>query len=175
MLPPELHKEQVDWGKSLELPNEGPIWPPAASEGYQRRLRLFLFPPRPQRVAIRIDTDSSGETKGYVIRVKDEASGGWRVVQEQTFSVKPADLMALNDLIARSKLWQIYPQHWVNTDPNTICIDGMQVMMERVQDRQYRYSEANAQCDAPDAMLKVAAKMIDLAGLGSSDVAGWLY
>jgi hypothetical protein len=95
-------------------------------------------------------------------------------VQNRTFSVPPADLAALNDLIAESKLWQIYPQYWVNTSSGTICIDGVEVIMERVEQRQYRFSEANAQCTAPSSMLKVAAKMIDLAGMGNSDVADWL-
>ena len=174
MLPPELHEDEADWGRSLALPNERPIWLPETAGSYQRRLRLFLFPPRPQRVAIRIDTYSSGETTGHLIHVSDQPSGGWRVVHEQIFSVRPSDLVALNELIVQSKLWQIYPEHWFDNDPNAACIDGVQVIMERVEDRQYRYSEANAQCTAPDAMLKVAAKMVDLAGLGATEVASWL-
>lgn len=174
MLPPDMHDVAV-LGQVAAQTREAPIWPASAAEGYKRRLRLFILPPSPQRIAIRIDTDSRGETIGHAIRAMGLTSGrGWRVVQKRSFSVTPEDLDALNDLIAQSKLWQIHPQHWVDTDTNSVCVDGVQIVMERVEERQYRFSEANAQCTAPDTMLKVASKMIDLAGLSDSELAALL-
>jgi hypothetical protein len=173
MLPPELHDE--DLARNLVLPNEPPLWPAVAADGYQRRSRLSLFPPRAQQVAIRIDTNSSGETIGHVTLVKWQPKGRLHITQDRTFPVSSADVVALNNLIAESKLWQIYPEYWVNTPSGTVCIDGVEMIMERVEQRQYRFSEANAQCTAPLALLRVAAKMIDLAGLGTSNVAGWLH
>jgi len=62
-----------------------------------------------------------------------------------------------------ARLWTIYPEHWVNSDGNSICIDGEQLVFERTDSNGYRFSEANAQCTAPSALLNVATEMIRMA------------
>jgi hypothetical protein len=171
MLPPEAHDlENVARGFG-----EAPLGPAQASTGYRQRLRLFLWPPRRQRVAIRIDTDLSGRSFGYFVRQEPSGQGhDWEVSERRRFGVSPADLAALDGLVAKSKLWTIYPEYW-HLREGDICVDGVEMVMERATAEGYRVSEANAQCTAPASMLAVAAKMVDMADPGDTQVAGWLH
>ena len=72
----------------------------------------------------------------------------------------------LEALIAKSRLWEIYPQFWeaTPTGPRVVCVDGMTVIFEKVSPAGYRYSEGNAQCTLAPAQLAVAAKLMRMSG-----------
>jgi hypothetical protein len=164
MLPAELQRHE----RLLEGLGEPPLWSANAVEGRSRRIRLLLVPPRITRVrvAIRIDTTVSGRAVGHWVR-RERRHGRW-TTQKRRFSVRREDLARLDVLIAQSRLWRLYPEYWESED---ICVDGVQLIMERATAEGYRFSEANAQCTAPRDYLEVAAQMIDMAGLGRTDAA----
>jgi hypothetical protein len=168
MLPPEMH----DWESYVARFEEPSFRSATAANGYRRRLRLFLAPPRTQGVAVRIDTDVSGRITGYFIRVewrRDEQA--WVVSDYRRFAVTETDMAALDHLIEVSRLWTFNPEVWTSKD---VCVGGGELIMERLTPDGDRVSEANTICTAPKAMLDVAAKMITMADPGDRQVAGWL-
>jgi len=170
MLPPEVE----DWGALPSGLAEPPLWPRQAMAGYRRRLRLVLSPMVRQRVSIRIDTDASGRTVAHFARLEpSEVARGWEVTETYSRPVPTKALARLDALIGQSKLWEIYPQYW-QSPPGEICVDGVEMIMERASAQGYRFSEANTLCTAPSSMLAVAAQMIDIADPGDKQVAGWL-
>jgi hypothetical protein len=168
MLPPQLHDEP-NWFRGF---GEPPLWTPKAAVGYRQRVRLALFPVLRQEVAVRIDTDASGRTSGSFTRM-EWVERGWEVAERRRFSVSPARLAALDDAIERAGIWKIQPEFW-QTPEGEICVDGVMMIMERVDARGYRFSEANAQCSAPGPMLNLAAQMIALANPSDAKIATWL-
>ena len=180
--PPEVHDE--GWGDGIYRDfGERPLWSKDAAAGYTRRVRVFVFPSYAfSRVAIRIDTRASGETTGYVALIRPSHNERQPEIKERrTFTVTADDLATLNQLIHESTLWEIYPEHWVDrkadsqTDHIRICIDGVQLIMERVTASGYRYSEGNAICPGlPLTVLQFVDHMIDMAGLGKTEVHYWI-
>ncbi len=170
MLPPDLQDDE--WEVGLD---RTPFWQPGALDGYSRRLRLTLNPGLiGSRAAIRIDTARNGHVSGYVITQRPD-SHRHAITVKRHFVPTPEEMARLDALIAQAGIWTIYPEHWVLRETgNNVCIDGVPTVLERLSEEGYRYSEANAQCTAPSGFLKVAAEMIEIAGLGDI-VPTWLY
>jgi hypothetical protein len=171
MLPPEVH----DPGAFPDGLAEPPLWPSAAMAGYRRRLRLVLSPMVRQRVSIRIDTDATGRTVAHFTRLEPSGEGRvWEITETRGRPVSAAAVARLDALISQSKLWGIYPQYW-QYPAGEICVDGVEMIMERASTQGYRFSEGNAQCTMPSSVLAVAAQMIDIADPGDRQVASWLH
>ena len=168
MLPPNL----LDESDYLAGFGEPPLWTTSAAAGYRQRLRLVLVGPFRDRVAIRIDTDAAGRSRGYFVR-QALARGRWRITERRRLDLPAAEIDDLDRRIVGSKLWTIYPEFW--HAPASICVDGVNVILERVTAAGYRFSEGNAPCTAPADMLRFAAQMIDLADPGDARVASWLH
>jgi hypothetical protein len=168
MLPPNLQDESDD----LAGFGEPPLWTTAAAAGYRQRLRLVLVPPLRDRIAIRIDTDTAGRSRGFFVRQR-LARSHWRIVERRRFDLPAAEIDDLDRRIAATKLWSIYPEFW--HAPGEICVDGVYVILERVTAAGYRFSEGNAQCMAPADMLRIAARMLELGDPGDARVASWLH
>jgi len=178
--PPEVQDENSVNSIYGDL-GERPLWSKEAARGYTRRVRVFIYPSYAfSRIAIRIDTKASGETTGYFTLVRPSHNERQPEIRERrTFTVTASDLATFNQLIDESMLWRIYPQHWVSSEAQissgTVCIDGVQLIMERVTDLGYRYSEGNAICPGvPLRALQLVDHMIDMAGLGKSEVHYWI-
>jgi hypothetical protein len=171
-LPPDVRGQT--YLPSLAGLAEPPLWPAGASRGYSRRIRLILIPTLRRRLSIRLDTRLSGQSVGHIVRqAYDQETHDWVDTDDRAFSINQADLATLDGLIAGSKIWNLYPEFW-QAPKDSICIDGVEIVLERATPAGYRYSEANAQCTAPQSMLKIAGQMVAMAGLANSDVEGWL-
>jgi len=143
--PPEVQDE--DWGDSIYQEfGESPLWHKEAPTGFTSRIRVFIFPAYAySRIAIRIGTRTSGETSGYfALKRPSHNERDPEITERHAFTVTASDLLSLNQLIAESNLWEIYPQHWVRE--GAVCIGGAQLIMERVTEAGYRYSEGDAIC-----------------------------
>jgi len=139
--------------------DEPPLW---NSQGQTtQRIRLFIGGSTKASWSVRLDQSQDGRWMGY-FREHD----GHRLRPLVRFSVSGVDVQELEALIAKSKLWEIYPQFWQSTatGPGAICLDGMTVIFETVSSAGYRYSEGNAQCTLAPAQLAVAAKLMRMAG-----------
>ena len=171
MLPPNLASEADD----LAGFGEPPLWAaPAAAAGYRQRLRLVLAGPFRDRVAIRIDTDLAGRSQAHFAR-QALVHGRWRITQRRRRDVPAPEVEDLDRKIAGSRLWKIYPEFWQARGSDSVCVDGVYVILERVTAAGYRFSESNAQCTAPSDVLQVAAQMIDMGDPGDARVASWLH
>jgi hypothetical protein len=173
--PPEIQDDE-GLGQAIHRDfGERPLWPKEASEGYSRRIRVFVFPAfANSRIAIRIDTSVSGETTGHYALIKPGPDKRQpEIMERRSFTVSAGDLAMLNRLIDDTKLWTIYPEHWVSD--KAVCLDGVQIILERVTDAGYRYSDGNAICpQLPLQILKVVDHMIDMAGLGKTPAHYWI-
>lgn len=151
------------WWSDL-IDDEPILWRPGGREGFKSRLRLSISGIALQRALIRIDEKANGQGVGRVAIVRRAGRGLDLIADsDRTFRVSAKDMAALHDAIASAKLWTIGPEeHWFVKDD--ICIDGEQLVFERTDAGGYRFSEANAQCTAPPAVLAVARKMIQLSG-----------
>ncbi|HYD39105.1 MAG TPA: hypothetical protein VEA60_15920 [Allosphingosinicella sp.] len=170
MLPPELGYgyERV----VFEGLDEPPLWRAREARGYRSRIRLSIAGIVRAKASIRIDRRRTGALSGRLVLVDldSRARPERRIVRR--FRVSAAQSEALDRLIGEAGLWTIHPQFYVHEDPEMICLDGMELVFERVDARGYRFSTANAQCTAPGGMLRVAEKMMEIARAG--DLKRWL-
>jgi hypothetical protein len=113
---------------------------------------------------IRIDEHAGGRVVGRVVvrdrspRRRDDGTAF------REFRVGRRDYEELRRLISESRLWGIHPQYWGYSDPNAICLDGIEFAFERLDAAGYRFSWSNAQCTMPADIRRVASKIIDLSG-----------
>jgi hypothetical protein len=161
MLPPEIAAQFPS--SFLEGLGEPPLWRAESARGFSTRVRLTIGSGLLQRVSIRIDELASGRLAGHVTYIDPRARGSADGRTNRRFRVTRAQFDALQQQAQRARLWAIHPEFWAFTS-NDICIDGMELIFERVDANGYRFSTANAQCTAPPAMLQLAEQMIELSG-----------
>lgn len=83
---------------------------------------------------------------------------------EETLRVSREQLTKLEKNIEAAGLWTIFPQFFVEEPGrDDICIDGMTVILERVDTRGYRYAEGNAQCTLGALQTAVAETLVRMA------------
>ena len=159
MFPPEV-ADDIWW--DLESANEIPLWPYSARSGFTRRIRLSISGINRLKVSIRIDERAKGRRIGRLV-----LTGWYRGAQlDEVRSFRPSSkaMRELDDLIAKSDLWSISPEHYVLKDGDDICVDGEQLVFERTDARGYRIASANAQCNAPLKVLRIARQIIEISG-----------
>ena len=160
MLPPDIDQQYSPaWIAGY---GERPLWTARAGKGYRTRLRMSLAGISLTRVSIRIDERDNGAIAGRILVGRLPRGRRGLEVAERRFPVTRAQFDALQQRIRQSRLWQTYPQYWYLSEEDNICVDGMELVMERVDAAGYRFAHANAQCGAPADMLAVASAMIDL-------------
>ena len=171
MLPPEV-ASQFDTS-ILEDFGERPLWVPEARSGYRSRIRFTIAGILYTRMSIRIDESLDGSLLGHIaIRRRRDRIERDDVVRHR-FRVSRDEFEALQRDIQQARLWTIYPQFWGMADPESICLDGMELVFERVDASGYRFATANAQCTASRAVKQVAETFVDIAGV--PHVRNWLY
>ncbi len=148
-----------------------PLWGSATPRD---SVRLLMARPHFRRDAyatISIDRRSEGAI-GTLTRADRAGGYEWAIHEQRRFPVSANQLAQLDALIAASRLWRNNPEFWVLTDPDAICIHGVELVLERANAEGYRFSSANAQCTAPSDYKAVAAYMITLAN--EPVLQGWL-
>lgn len=171
MLPPEIAR-QFD-ASILEGFGERPLWGPQAGRNYRTRVRFTIVGILYTRMSIRIDERRDGSLEGHIAILGRRDRLHREDPVRHGFSVTREEFEALQQEIRQARLWEIYPQFWVMSDPENLCIDGMELMFERVDASGYRFAHANAQCTAPDDLKQVAATIVAIAGV--PHVRNWLY
>ena len=158
-LPPDLARfEESFFG------HEPALWQPANVEGYRQRLRLVFLPGLIRfQVVISIDQYANGTAVGRFTR-REDARGHFSIAEERRFTVKPEDIASLDAILAQKQILQNPREFWVNTGPDVLCIDGIEVMLEHATPDGYRFAEANVQCAAPSDFFALATIMIEAAG-----------
>ena len=170
LLPPDVSAEASYWGGA----GATPLWRDGDRGAYDTRLRLMMVGPFQDnnRALIRIDRNADGSASGFLLRGERDARYRWTIREERRFAVSQPELRELDALIAQSPLWQTYPEYWVFTNPDDLCIDGVVLALERVNADGYRISQANAQCTAPPAYRAIVAHMMNISG--ETDLLAWL-
>lgn len=153
------------WWRAL-VDDEPPLWRPESLRRFKSRIRLSISGIAAVGVLIRIDERADGGAVGRVVLI-NRARGGRDLMtdMDETFRVSATKMKVLRERIVQAKLWSVgSEEHWVFTDEDAICVDGEKLVFERVDADGYRFSEANAQCTAPPALLEVARTMMLLSG-----------
>lgn len=160
--PPEV----VDsvWWRDLPV-SETPLWLPDGLAGNASRIRLSISGIVRVRLVIRVDERTDGKFVGRAILLKLGPSGRKQKTISRIFRISAADMAEFHEQTSSAKLWELYPEHWLSSDGNDICIDGEQLVFERVDERGYRFSEMNAQCAAPRGAINAARFLLDKAGM----------
>ena len=173
MFPPEISTQlPAGYADYLADMDEPRLWKPKAAKGFRTRIRFSISGIVLAKASIRIDERENGKITGHLAMLDYErGSHGTGVVTETLFSVTRQQFEDLQRKIAQSALWSIYPEFY-NGDPKDICIDGENIILERVDAKGYRFSTANAQCTAPGEILAIAENIVDLAK--ATRVKGWL-
>lgn len=149
----------------LEKMEEPPLWSPDSVRGYDHRIRLSISGINRLSVAIRIDVLRNGRGLGTVLTSYRNVNGS-RNEERGVFVVSAAKMKQLHAAIADAQLWKSPRQSWsLPAGSNDICIDGEEMLFERVDVSGYRVAGANAQCEAPGKLIAVAQKMIDFSGV----------
>jgi hypothetical protein len=156
LFPEEVSKAGGEW--TFPQFHEAPFWTPEGRSVGTQRIRMFIQGIVIGSWMIRLEQESAGQWRGY-FRHHD----GEELLALQRFTVKDADVADLQALIAKAKLWRIYPQFFVLDDPKGFCIDGETIVFEKVDAEGYRYAEGNAQCTLDPTQRAVAAKLMAMA------------
>ena len=161
IFPPEV-SDSVWWSSLENL--EPPIWRPEDLKGLRSRVRFSISGISTLRAIIRIDEDMQGRFKGRVLFVKrTNRSGSSFEISQWNFRPSVEQMHRFAAKADAAKLWQIYPEHWRGGEDD-ICVDGEQIVFEKASSQGYRFSEANAQCTAPRALIDAAREFIDISG-----------
>lgn len=161
MLPPEIASQYSQ--AYLAGFGERPLWQPQARDGYRSRLRLIITGILYTKASIRIDESGSGHFDGYMVYLdpRDRSVPFGRT--ETRFPVSRAQMARLRAAIEAARMFTLYPEFWRSPDGDEICVDGMELIFERVDANGYRFSTANAQCNAPPAMRDAAYILFEIA------------
>lgn len=153
MFPPEFSTLDGRWGglagfdASLVRMGEAPIWKKGANGDDAEIIRLFLQQTAGSQfvVTLRRSADGSArvvtKTSAYGPKVKQPAA-----VMTRSFPVDAAELQQLDAMIAKAALWKFYPGAWP-LDPDSICIDGIYMIMERASSEGHGFVHGNILCE----------------------------
>ena len=133
-----------------------------AKSRYKARHRLSLSGVACREFVIRLDVFKRGGGRGK-IKTRDRCKDRFSI-DEKRFLVNSKEVEQLQTLIADAGLYEFYPEGWEYSNGDTICIDGIQILLERRDHTGYGVSMANAQCTAPSEVIAIAQKFIDIAG-----------
>ena len=176
---PMFPSELADEGEAYQELDPVSVWSEESRQTYSSRVRLTLGAGLlRQKVSIRIDTPVNGQPTGRVAWSRPDRSDR-NAITTRTFTPNSAQIRKLDDLIAQNVIWQDTVEHWVVAQNPSggfdyVCIDGVNVILERTTAAGYRFSQAIVQCAAPPAFIDIAAEIIDIANLGTTEVATWL-
>jgi hypothetical protein len=140
--------------------------------GNSARYRLSITGINCREYVIRVDLARSGIVRGSAsYRNKCGRTAGARSqVTFDDFRAREAEFVELVDAIRSAGLFQKPHEVWTLVDPQTICVDGNQLLFERLDQEGYVTSAANAQCGAPAGMIEAARIMIDMADAEEAEI-----
>jgi|GEM_PF-6962849 len=156
MVPPHLDAVYLD-----DLPdvNEQALWPDRSLKQFKARYRLTVMGIVCRSYLVRIDQKVAGDGIATVKswnRCKRDTPYEERAVYLTTAKMAEFDAIA-----KRARLWETAQQFW-RMDDDAICVDGEEMIFERRDISGYRVAQANAQCEAPGAVVLAARTIFEL-------------
>lgn len=139
------------------------LWQPSAADGYRQRLRLVVAPTIMFfKFSVSLDQDQQGQTVGKYVRY-DRRIGA--ITEERRFNVPAGDMAALDKILAEKKILNDPREFWRRKDDaDRICLDGVEVILERVTADGYSFSAANVSCAVTEDFYLFAKAMAHTAG-----------
>jgi len=147
--------------------HEAALWPERAQRRFNARYRLTVMGIACRSYLVRMDQNLHGDAlvtvKSWNRCKRDEP------YSERVTHIPAAEMVELEAAARRARLWETSPQFW-RTDDDAICVDGEEMIFERLITSGYSVAQANAHCEAPGAIVLVARTIFELArekgGLG---------
>jgi hypothetical protein len=165
MFPPEkIDAFYERWfGGQLRAMREPPLWTPQAIETHPDRIRLLVLPVFYKGFAVRIDRMPDG--KGLLVAKLLSGRGGYKageIEKRRSISLSAAQLAILDQKIAASGIWKFYPEAF-NQGEDEVCLDGIEVVLERNSAKGHQYSNANIVCSVSSGFINVMREILALA------------
>jgi hypothetical protein len=151
-VPPE---RGLDWAQGkLRSFREPSFYQPDPTDKFKSRNRLTVSGVACFEFMVRVDQSRSGYLTGVVKhrnRCADRNAFDQHLLRPSAERVE-----ALNAKIEKAGLFEFYPEYWSQDDEDgSICIDGMELIYERWDEKGHGFSQANAPCTANAALIEV--------------------
>lgn len=130
-------------------------------ERFNRRYRLSMSGVVCTEFVIRIDEKNNHRVSGLVKKY-NRCNRSSRI-ERRYFSAKPYEIEGLQKEIDDAAIFKFYPEFWVSTDKDSICIDGIQLVMELLDATGHKISVSNTPCTAPAKVRAIASKFVEIA------------
>ncbi|GGY92403.1 hypothetical protein [Novosphingobium colocasiae] len=148
----------------MRIAGENPLWVANGLGPYVSRWRMEISGIKRDKLIIRLDEHSSGKVSGTYIRIY-KSNRALRLREKRGFAISRPAFEALKSEAAQKGILNLPRQGWeLSSDPETICMDGEDVLIERVDARGYYATGGNSWCSAPAYFLEFAARIIRLSG-----------
>ncbi|MDR2857248.1 MAG: hypothetical protein LBV50_05310 [Novosphingobium sp.] len=157
ILPPELDDRIY---LPIEDLDEQALWLPRTLGSYHTIYRLTISGIACQSYTFRINEFANGRAIGTAKRWNRCKSD--EPYEQRNFRIRAAELRNLKQQFVKARLWDIHPQFWQSPD-DEICVDGEEMVFERLGLEGYRIAQANAQCEAPAKLIAAARMLVALA------------
>jgi hypothetical protein len=158
---PEL---DADVWSNVSSFGEPMLYRDGALSGFKSRYRLTTDGIRCVRYSIRLDESEDGIVKGSFKSRDDCPRDADGEKSRSSFSATSEELRELDRLADKAGMFDEAVQIWpFPKDTNTICVDGVQLMFERLDANGYRVAIANYPCSATEEVLGVANKFVEIA------------
>lgn len=158
---PRVNTRQVPSG-SAEF-DERSFFDPATLAGFRSRHRLLVSGMACSAYVIRIDELLDGKILG-VVKSRHHCNSNETKTKSRQFAISRRSMDNLLAKFKRAGLWRTFPEFWESNDPQFVCLDGIDLVFERLTEAGAGFSVANAQCTAPQDVLDAAREMIVLSG-----------
>jgi hypothetical protein len=164
MLPSVIEDDFLEqwYGNQLRAMHEQPLWTDHALAENSEVIRLLVLPSFDHGFAVKAWTSKDG--KGFARVVVLDGKGGYapgRVRQDRKRELTPTEVKRLADAVAASDLWKYYPEE-VAAEEGGICLDGIQVVLERRNAQGHSFSHANISCAATKGFRAVMDQMLEI-------------
>ncbi len=156
MLPAELNDPTLNVLRELE---EQPMWPKAPGKAVTR-YRLSLIGINCRLHTIRFDESPDGDVRGQA-KVWDRCRHD-NYYDAQDFHLPRVRFALIKAAMVKAGLWQRPASYWAAQDPDSICLDGTDVIFERRDAQDFRMDQANVWCSTTRDYV-IAARMLLIA------------
>jgi hypothetical protein len=150
--------------KVLRRFDSTPLWTTNALDGYEARYRLTIYSISVYSYQVTVDRKLDGATSSLAkVAYRNELTDNRRIAW------RTADYEELESEVMAAHLWDVPDEKWVTPQrKDEICLDGTEVILERLDRRGYAISRGNLSRDAmPEGVLAQFSTMIRIAQLKS--------
>jgi hypothetical protein len=147
-----------------------PLWTTNALHGYEARYRLTIYGISLYSYQVTVDRKLGGATSFLAkIAYRNE------LIENRRIAWRTAAYEDFQSVVMAAHPWDVPDDKWVTPKrKDEICLDGTEVILERLDRRGYAICQGNLSCDAvPEGVLALFSTMIRIAQLKNQTGGVW--